>query len=115
MSLASGLLLIGAGSAVAIILIVSGMVVVARGAFALVDQASRYSLAPMERELDDLEWRLERVQRRIDELPALLERGRRALIALRGSRMQIAAVAESVNFIAQVVRAIVAPQRKKDS
>ncbi len=110
-----GFVIWGAGSASALVLIALGLFVVARGALELADQASRYSLAPMERELEDLEWRLERVQSRIDEVPALLERGRRALLVLRDSRVQIAAVAESVNFVAQVLRAVVLAPKKQDS
>lgn len=96
---------LGAGA----VLIVSGGVLLLRGALALVARLDRYAELPLEREVSELEAKIARAEWRMQQVPDLIARARRALIAVRDSRAQVVALAESLTFAAQLARALFTP------
>jgi hypothetical protein len=110
-SMSTGIVLGGAVAALALIL--AGAIVLLRAAFAFADRLGRSVDLPFADQLAELDTKFARLQRRIDGFPEVIERGRRALLALRSARAQAAALGASLNLAAQFVSAMIAGPEKK--
>lgn len=106
--------MLSAGIGSAALLTIVGLAVVARAAIHFGDRLAAYEESPLLEQADAVQQKLARVEWRVNQISDVIERCRRALIALHESRLQVRAIGESLNFAAQLARAMFLGREKKN-
>jgi len=102
----------GVGSAILLTLV--GLSVVAHAASHFGDRLAEYEESPLLDQIDEVQQKLARLEWRASQISDVIERGRRTLLALRDSRRQVRAIGESLNFAAQLARAMILGAGRKN-
>jgi len=107
---------VAVGCAIGLALILSGTIHLWRASSQFGERVGKYGDLPLQREVADTQARIARLDARLNEIPGLIERARNAVLDVQKSRRQVQAVASSINFAAQLIRAVVeGPERKRPS
>jgi hypothetical protein len=102
------------GCAASLALIVSGALRLWRASSRFGERLAKYDDLPLQREASDAQASVTRLDARLSEIPGLIERARNLVGALQKSRRQVQVVASSINFAAQLIRAVVeGPERSR--
>jgi len=108
--------LLAVACAFSLALMLSGAIRLWRASSKFGKRLASYRDLPLQREIADAQASVSRLEARIGEIPGLIERARNAVMAVQKSRRQIQAVASSINFAAQLIRAVVeGPTRDRPS
>jgi len=99
--------IVAAGFAIALGLMISGALRLWRAASRFGERLEKYQDLPLQREFATMQERVAQMETRIDEIPSLIARAKRAVEAVQKSRRQVQVVASSFNFAAQLIRAVV--------
>jgi hypothetical protein len=108
--------ILAASFAIGLALMISGALRLWRAAQQFSERLEKYQDLPLQREFVTMQGKVARLETRINEIPALVERAKRAVEAVQKSRRQVQAVASSFNFAAQLIRAVIegpGPERRR--
>ena len=78
------------------------------------DTGDPSQVGPLLDQIDEVQQKLARLEWRASQISDVIERGRRTLLALRDSRRQVRAIGESLNFAAQLARAMILGAGRKN-
>jgi hypothetical protein len=111
-----GAALLWGGIGGALVLTIAGGAILVRAGLRLNDRLSTIRGSALLQQTEEVLAKFAGVEARVEDFPRLIARAQRALVALRDSRLQVRAIGETLNFAAQIARALLlGPEKKRDS